>query len=1215
MVGLIPQGKPGVAELAARPVELQMAVLGAAHPIAVIQLVIPEVIGHAVDAVSALPNRVEAHGVEVIVVVPLHVVPAGGQHADLGIPQARLIGDEARILHLSGAHAVLAEVIVECAGAVGRRNLPEPGDLLAVLIVAVLDPAGDGQAVRIELAVGPQAAKGLAAVFALQNAVCKSVAVARSLQGSAPVHNGAAHCAVGPAGVAALGAGCRLVGYGLRSMDMAAVPGIVIGLALCGGDHILGHLVHLGVHLGAFPGEGGGGPVRKGDHAPVDLHADVNGPELLHGLELRIGIGLLALLRAAAVGVAHLQLPGPDGQGGQYALAGGLVDPGAGDGDGGDVLVVLDGIRGLKAGGHGHMVQLPAAHIVQVDVHRDGLDLLQIRRHKVRIPDRAQENLIQRGILRHDLHRGLAGVRLHLDGADHGGVVALVVANGELDVMEPVRQADVGNRNHAALKGAGVLHAVHIGLRRGGIQAGVVFLAHIVGDLRAEAHRAIRDGLPVQGHGVGHGGRRIGHIAEHRGLPVLHCVGIVHGDVVNVHHIAAIVGLMLVVIIVVGRAVPVGDIELDNVAVQQVQALILAQIDGQVVPAGLLILVDEAGGRSQAVAQGICNRFASTDILAVVIQNQRVNRVADPGGDVLVRDVDPHPQLGGVLKFLLAALVLQGGHHIAGLQGVAIVDVQSHGAVAAVDLAGLPGNGVDLALGQNVVIRNIAQVKHTGIAVFEVEDHVGALAELDQGGGAHLRADHGGGDLALGHFPAARSEAQARDGADGLLLQGEADVAVLKLDLVQAVGRSQLQAHGLAEGHGDRLAGEGQLLRKHGVDRHGAHRRAVILGGQGHIPGGPGRQHAVFIGAVVHGIGQLPGDLGGGARRGHAGHGDPGGGAGGHVLVLGGHGHMVKHVGGSRRGGNDQTGGDGALGAVGGAVDDAHLVRALGPGRIGGGAAAVQVDGRHAAGLQHDLGQLVHGAAAGEGLLPAVQDHHDHLALCGDAHAGAGVAGGGVVAAVIAGDVHAVPDQPLVAGGRLPDGAVAVGVHILAQVRAVVDDRRLAVLQDGEEVVVIRRAEAHAVNEGDAHGLAGGHVVEGGVHARHYIIIFADEQRIVRIGILLVGIGDLIAQLLHAHDLILMLLEIRGLDDYVVPGNVRSGHIVHHLLAVLGVGVVDILLHAGGQGGFRVPEYIVGLRGIAALHSVPIGLGRQGRAGEEAEHHGYAEQHCQDLLC
>ena len=417
------------------------------------------------------------------------------------------------------------------------------------------------------------------AVRAYEPSVGDRIAVTRCGDVLAPIDDGAANLAGGSAGIACFGTGRRLVLDRTYGVDMAAVPSVVIGLAFGGGDHILRHLVHLGIHLRTFAGEGIGGAVKEGDEAAVDLHADVDRPELLHGLELRIGKGSRTLFCAALIGIAHLQFPSTNGQRHQHALAGIGIAAGARDGDRCDILVILNGIGRLKAGCHDHMIQLPTAHIVQVDIDRDRLDFLNVRRHNIGIPDRAEQDLVQRGIARYDLHGRLAGVCLHVDRADHGGVVALIVADGELDMMQAVGQNRVNNGEHAVLIGEGSLHAVDIGLSRGAVEAGIVILLHVVCDLCAEADRAVGDRLAVQRDGIGHRAGGIGHTAEYRSLAIGYRVGIVHGDIIDVHDITAVIGLVLVVIVVIGGAVTVRNIELNHIVVNQIQTLVTAQIN------------------------------------------------------------------------------------------------------------------------------------------------------------------------------------------------------------------------------------------------------------------------------------------------------------------------------------------------------------------------------------------------------------------------------------------------------------------------------------------------------------------------------------------------------------------------------------------------------------------------------------------------------------
>ncbi len=119
-------------------------------------------------------------------------------------------------------------------------------------------------------------------------------------------------------------------------------------------------------------------------------------------------------------------------------------------------------------------------------------------------------------------------------------------------------------------------------------------------------------------------------------------------------------------------------------------------------------------------------------------------------------------------------------------------------------------------------------------------------------------------------------------------------------------------------------------------------------------------------------------------------------------------------------------------------------------------------------------------------------------------------------------------------------------------------------------------------------------------------------MRILGIRILLIRICDLIRELLHTEHAAFVLIEVGGLHDYVVTRDVGSGNIVDHLLAVLGVGVVDVLLHTGSEGRFGVLEHIVGLRGV--LGACAAGLCCECDARHQAEHHHCAQKQRQQSL-
>ena len=965
-----------------------MTILLALHPVTIVQLVVTKIIRHAIHAMPAVGNCVICLRVKIIIVA-VYIQPPGRKRADLRIAEADIVANKPGVFHALGTNAVRTEVIVKVTGAVGCSDLLDAGQFFTAAIVGIVLPAGQRHTVRIQFSIRINTVKCGCTNRALQHAVHKAVAVSRGRDRSAPVYHRIAALAIGAAGIAILRAGGSLIRQRCGSVDMAAVPRVVIGLALGGGDHILRHLVHFGIHMRAFAGEGIGRTVDKGHKAAVDLHADIDRPELLHIAELLIGKGRLSVLRAAFVSVARFELPCADGQRSQNALACIGIAAGAGDGDGSDILIILNRICRLKAGGHSHVLQLPAAHVVQVDIDRDRLDLLDICRHNIGIPDRTELDLIERRIVGHDLHGRFAGIRLHIDRADHRGVVALIIADRELDMMQAVGQDSVNNGEYAVLEGARSFHAVDIGLCRRAVKTGIVILLHVVGDLCAEADRAVGNRLAVQRDGIGHRTGGIGHIAEYRSLAIGYRVGIVDGNIVDIHDVASVIGLVLVVVIVISGAVTVRNIELDHIVVDQIQTLVTAQIDGQIVPAGFLILVHKAGRGSDAVAQGVCERTACADILARIVQNQRIYHITDPCRNILIGDIDPHAQLCSIFIFLFFTLIVKGGHHIAGLQRVAVVDIQRHSAVAAVDLAGLCGHGIDLAFGKHIVVFRIAEFKHAGIAVFKIENDLRAFAELDFGRCLHIRTVNSRRDRALRHAAITSGEIESLDRTDRSIGQRKRQILRLELHLIQAIGRRQAQRDRLPKRRRHLVTVERQLLRQNGMDRQRTNAAALIHCRQRYIAGGTGRQNAVRIGTVGHLIGNIGRDLGGRSRGRNAGNRNIGRSARRDIRIFRLHRDVIERVGRHRRRGDHQAGRDGTLRAVRRTVDDTYLIRALLTCRKRGRTAAIEIDSCNTAGLEHDLRQLMHRSAAGKRLLTTVEHHHHDLTLGRDTDAGA----------------------------------------------------------------------------------------------------------------------------------------------------------------------------------------------------------------------------------
>ena len=319
---------------------------------------------------------------------------------------------------------------------------------------------------------------------------------------------------------------------------------------------------------------------------------------------------------------------------------------------------------------------------------------------------------------------------------------------------------------------------------------------------------------------------------------------------------------MLIVIITVILTVTVGNIELENITVDQIQSLVFAQVNGQVVPAGLLILIYKTSRRSNAVAQCVGDRIACANIFAIVIENERKYSVANPCGNVFVRDVDPHAKFGSIFKLLLFARVCQRCHHITGFEGVTIVDIECHSTVAAVNFAGCRCYGIYLAFRQYIVICSIAEVKHACIAVFKIEDDLRTLTEFDRGSCDHIGCTHKRcSNRTCGNAAVSGGEFKAVDSTDTVIFKGKLNIACLDFDFVESVCGCQRQSNGFAERNCHFTAVERQFFGNNGMNRNRADLIAVVNSGQYNIADSCSCQNTVFICTVYDIVSNIRGNF------------------------------------------------------------------------------------------------------------------------------------------------------------------------------------------------------------------------------------------------------------------------------------------------------------------------------------------------------------------
>ena len=243
----------------------------------------------------------------------------------------------------------------------------------------------------------------------------------------------------------------------------------------------------LGVDLNAGAGKRVCRSVSEFDLTAHDRRADVDRPHLV---ALPV-FGVHPYVLTCAVGNDCRELPCSYGHGNKHSLTGGGNRTRAGDGDRRNIFIGIgDHIGSGKAVRDLHMVKLPTADVVEVNIGCDSPDLFDVGRNKVDIVDRAEEYVVKRSIVRNELYRRNAGVCFYVDLADNRSIVALLIADREFNSVNTVREDAVGNGDHSAFDSAGDLYAVDVNARGRFIKSGRVILRH-VGDRCAEGDAVV----------------------------------------------------------------------------------------------------------------------------------------------------------------------------------------------------------------------------------------------------------------------------------------------------------------------------------------------------------------------------------------------------------------------------------------------------------------------------------------------------------------------------------------------------------------------------------------------------------------------------------------------------------------------------------------------------------------------------------------------------
>ena len=440
----------------------------------------------------------------------------------------------------------------------------------------------------------------------------------------------------------------------------------------------------------------------------------------------------------------------------------------------------------------------------------------------------------------------------------------------------------------------------------------------------------------------------------------------------------------------------------------------------------------------------------------------------------------------------------------------------------------------------------------------EVEGHFALVIQGDLNGaglGAVSSQSSGNGNLLQTGFLLG-NEVEAFKGAGCGVTQGECHVAFVDGDGLTLILCLDRQFRIRAEDCVQRLSGEidsigihnmDLLGADHGVTNHQVHiHSAQADAGQGTILSDG------CLGGIIHcpvsTLGKL--SLVTGSADTLCGNRDHGVGS---QIVVGALNHcMVKCSGAGSGGDHHQRSGDRSCETVGRLTDHTQGILALGLGNVSGGAAAVQVDCVIAAGLQHDLCDLLHTTAAGNRLLTAVQDHEDDLAASGDTNCGTGCTVGVVV--VGPGDCDlAINNQH---GAEAADCFQDAVLHCVVLSGSANNSR--AVLQDTEEAVAVGFVVFHAAHDQNTAGFAGGHVEAVGIDGSDNIVVF-NVQGAVGITVLILSSLCLILNTGHLPAQSRIIFVVVCVDVDVVAVDVGSCDVVDDLLVIGSGRLLDLL--------------------------------------------------------
>ena len=462
--------------------------------------------------------------------------------------------------------------------------------------------------------------------------------------------------------------------------------------------------------------------------------------------------------------------------------------------------------------------------------------------------------------------------------------------------------------------------------------------------------------------------------------------------------------------------------------------------------------------------------------------------------------------------------------------------------------------------GSTILIDMILKVPHNG------RKHTDN--RLDRAGHSLIKGRRGGNE---GSYAIAirRTERVAGERAHLLVSQRPPDIAVLIVHVSVLVAYHQTQIGFLVKVQTDLVGVKGDGVRLHQLHRGGADHGVALAQSHGDNTDAVsigrkqagGRVDRAQLGGVLR---QLPyqtlRQLRCAAAAVYAHSAELHGRAGRIQLIAGGHQRVVKYAV-LRNGGNaDETGADGSLLTVGGLAEHLQLA-ALFAGREGRGAAAIEVQSRHAAGILQNSRHLIAIHADGTGRQTALRHEEHDAAVSPDTHTVSGVHRS------VAGHLDLTVPQKVERAGD--------GFHYIVRRGSGVTDDRGAVHQD-RKIRLVGGLDHVALHDQVTRGLAGAHVevvaVGGHDHCARRIgdlaVVRSQPRGLLQAPLTFadrLSIPDTIRRRASGR----VVAVVGGLERYVL-GQVDLRHVTNGLMIVLVTHDDLVVGHTIGNGVVRL---------------------------------------------